>query len=892
MADVATDTHPNPTPTATTTEATTEAPHVVHETHASSNSGPPASSSTEPTTTTTAPPAATAPTTTTTTTTTAATTTAAPAAPAEPRMAHGLPLIDPQPHHAVNGVLIEPLPMPLTIVDGLENTVLRYPHNLAIQVKRGGKWTKWTWAKYREDIYSAAKSFIKLGLREKEGINIIGFNSPEWHLSHLGAIFAGGVPTGIYSTSSSTQCEYFVQHSEAAFVCVENEQQLAKYTSIRDRIPTCRGIIIMEPTPVAAGATATAHGEGIYTWEQFMELGRSVPDSEVDRLSKAIKPDDLCTLIYTSGTTGMPKGCMITHRNVSWTVHTLGSMVLHPQRCHRERFISYLPLSHIAEQVVTLYAPMLFGFNVSFADRDALQGTLLDTLMDVKPTVFFGVPRVWEKIQLKISLMLNQGGFVKKKLLSWARGKGIAGGYSAQRGEKKPMGYGLARSLVFKKVLGNLGLSNCWFMASTAAPISKDTLEFFMSLGITITEAYGMSELTGPQTIGYPKVKTGSIGKTLPGSFIKLNEGDNEICVKGPNCFAGYYKNPEATRETIDSDGWVHTGDVGYIDESGYVYITDRKKELIITAGGENIAPSLIEGYLRQIPGVNMAMVVGDRQKYLVVLLNIGSPELLKKLEYGHTPPASLAEAITDKHFNEYLEAKITEVNSRLPNVSTVKKYKIVPQDWTDQGPDAELTPTQKLKRRIILTKYDAMIREMYGDQYAEGAFVQAPAASLQQSMVVERRTHSNEAIPPVVHSSAPVAPVAAAAAVPLVVAGGAAAAAANHQPEHQQQAPAPQHQEQHESATAPPAVDSPEVAKVNIVDNQQQGTPPPPLGDVVDVVIVDKNKAVAAPVAAHEAVAAKTDDESSDYTTSSSDTSDSDSSTSETTEDNSIQAK
>ncbi|EGG21423.1 hypothetical protein DFA_01307 [Cavenderia fasciculata] len=738
------------------------------------------------------------------------------------------PKIEAQKHHVdQNGEVSEPIPMPTTIIDALEHTIQRFPHHLAIKVKRNGIWRQWSWMQYRQDIYATAKAFIKLGLTSGGGVNIIGFNSPEWQMCQLGAIWAGGLPTGIYTTSSPEQCEYFASHSEAQFICVENETQLNKYMAIRDKLPNIKAFILMEPfdvrnptgtantaatttttttapaTTTTAPASATTIPEtttttdangtsttsttsttttttnttttstglppGVLHWEDFLEQGRNVPDSEIDRISKAITAENLCTLIYTSGTTGMPKGCMMTQRNIAWTCYTVGSVVLHPKTGHRERFISYLPLSHVAEQVVTLYAPLVFGFSVSFADRNALQGTLLDTLLEIKPTIFFGVPRVWEKIQLKIQTTLNQSGGIKKKLVNWAKGKGIEGGYKQQRGEKKPKGYGFARALVFKKLLKGLGLDQCRFFASTAAPISKDTLEFFLSLGITVTEAYGMSELTGPQCISYPRAKTGSVGKTLPGSEVKLNPGDDEICIKGPNVFLGYYKNPEATRETIDEDGWLHTGDIGKIDENGYLFITDRKKELIITAGGENVSPALSEGYLRQIPGVNHAVVVGDRQKYIVCMLTI-NVEYLPKIGFN---VKTLEEAIRDKSFNDYLQAKINEINLRLTQASSIKKYRICPREFADSGTDSELTPTQKLKRKIILAKYDDLIRDMYGDQYTEGTFNQPPP-TLQNSFVIA----GDVAIPPVdkkVETEQPKkeeqAASAAAAVVPVVIA-------------------------------------------------------------------------------------------------------------------------
>ncbi|KAM9961404.1 hypothetical protein ACTFIR_004249 [Dictyostelium discoideum] len=710
---------------------------VIEETTTTTTTNETKPETAETTTATTVEPT---PTTTTTTSTTTTTTTA-----------EAQPTPTPTPTPTTGNVKkgpIKTIPMPSTVMEALEYTSNKHPNLMAMRVKRDNVWKGWTWQQYRNEVLMASKSILSLGVHSRSGVNIIGFNSPEWHIAYLGAIHCNALPTGVYTTSSPSQCEYFATHSDAQIVFCEDVTQLNKYISIRDKLPNIKACIIMDPVPgqvdessgkesetttsTAATTTTTitpatmAHRyQGfVYTWAQFMELGKNIEDSELEKHSKLIKPNDLATLIYTSGTTSLPKGVMLTHSNVLWTVHTIGYDVVNIDAPHTERIISYLPLSHIAEQIVSLYAPIVFGFPVSFAEKTALSGTLLDTLQEVRPTIFFGVPRVWEKIQVKIQSLLAQKGGIGKKIVSWAQKKGVEGGYKIQKGEKRPMGYGIANTLVFKKVIKNLGLEQCKLLASAAAPISIDTLEFFLGLGITVCEAYGMSELSGPQSVGYPLNRTGSVGKTMQGSEVVV-DSDGEILVRGPNCFVGYYKNEEASKETIDKDGWIHTGDVGHIDKDGFIFITDRKKELIITAGGENISPTLIEGFIRQIIGVEQAVVIGDRQKYLVALVTVNADlfKLLPGQGYTHPLPKSMEEASTDKHFIAYIDSQMKDINSKLPNVSTIKKVKILPVEFQETGETSELTPTKKLKRRNISIKYQNEIKELYGADFVDGGF-------------------------------------------------------------------------------------------------------------------------------------------------------------------------
>jgi long-subunit acyl-CoA synthetase (AMP-forming) len=326
--------------------------------------------------------------------------------------------------------------------------------------------------------------------------------------------------------------------------------------------------------------------------------------------------------------------------------------------------------------------------------------------------VFFAVPRVWEKMQAKIAAVGAQNSATKKKIAAWARKQGLAGGYAEQAGKRKPLLYGLANKLVFSKVRERLGLDRCKVAATSAAPISRDTLEFFLGLGLPLCEVYGMSECTGPTTLSLPtKYKTGKVGWVLPGTELKIAD-DGEICMRGPHVFRGYLKDAASTTEALDADGWLHSGDIGTKDAGGYVQITDRKKELIITAGGENVAPQLIEGMLKSIPVVAQAVAIGDRRKYMSALVTLDPERVATEAELAGSPARDVAAAAKCAIFRRHLEGQIATVNEKLARVQTIKRFEILDGELTIDG--GELTPTMKLRRRVIHAKYKNQIESMY----------------------------------------------------------------------------------------------------------------------------------------------------------------------------------
>ncbi|HUO87144.1 MAG TPA: AMP-dependent synthetase/ligase, partial [Thermoanaerobaculia bacterium] len=409
------------------------------------------------------------------------------------------------------------------------------------------------------------------------------------------------------------------------------------------------------------------------------------------------------TLIYTSGTTGPPKGVMLTHDNFVWTATVVsGEFSVGPEHT----VISYLPLAHSAEQMVSLYVPLACGVCTAFAESLEKIG---ENLRDVRPHVFFAVPRVWEKIQAAMIEAGAKNPPLKKKIAAWARKVGLEAGYAEQRGEPRPWTYAIADKLVFSKVRERLGLDRVVIAATGAAPIALDTNEFFLSLGIPIMEAYGLTETSAPATVSVPhRYRTGSAGYVVPGSEIRVAE-DGELFIRGRHVFKGYFKDPAATREVLSDDGWFATGDVGEIDEQGFVRITDRKKEILVTSGGKNVAPQPIEALLKAIPGVEQAVVIGDRRNYLTALFTIEPQQAAAAIGGGDR---SVAELAADPALRTHLEAELEKVNARLARYEQIKRFAVVAEPFTVDG--GELTPTMKLKRRVIHDKHTGLIDGLY----------------------------------------------------------------------------------------------------------------------------------------------------------------------------------
>ncbi|XP_074650379.1 long-chain-fatty-acid--CoA ligase ACSBG2-like isoform X2 [Tubulanus polymorphus] len=618
---------------------------------------------------------------------------------------------------------------PITVMTMVANIVQKYPQRVALGVKNSKsdkEWTTYTFSQYYENIIKTAKGFIKLGLEPYHGVGIIGFNSPEWFFSDLGAIFAGGLAVGIYTTNSPEACHYVADNCAANIIVVENNVQLQKILQVKDKLPHLKAIVqykgeLEEKLPF------------VYSWSELMDLSETVPDSDLEERIVNQNTNNCCTLIYTSGTTGNPKGVMLSHDNLTWTAAVTTERA--KLRMGSEVTVSYLPLSHIAAQQLDIHGPFICGTTVYFAQPDALKGSLGETLKEVRPTYFLGVPRVWEKIHEKLMAISKNVTGVKRKIGAWAKGIGLRGNKSALSGGSYPFGWTIANALLFKKVRQGLGFDRCHAFISGAAPITKETLDYFLSINIPIMEVYGMSECTGPHTLNTPnECCVGSCGRVIPGLKTVLadqdSEGNGEICMVGRHVFMGYLNMDEKTSETVDNEGQLHSGDIGRLDEHGFLHITGRIKELIITAGGENIPPVLIEDAVKEkLPVISNCMLIGDKRKFLSILLTLKT-EVDEATAYPKDeltrPALDWCKAIgsdlktvdearkkEDEKFVSAIQQGIDLVNKAATSrAQTIQKWVILPRDFSIPGD--ELGPTLKLKRSVVAKIYAETIDALY----------------------------------------------------------------------------------------------------------------------------------------------------------------------------------
>jgi long-chain-fatty-acid--CoA ligase ACSBG len=533
-------------------------------------------------------------------------------------------------------------------------------------------------------------------------------------------------------------CHYISEHSKAEVVVLENNKQLAKYAQIASRLPNLKAIVIWEEQPDPSIAERT--GKSVHHWNDFLKLGRDVPDSALDSRMDSIRPGHCASLIYTSGTTGPPKAVMISHDNITWTASNICEHYMDLN--HTDRVVSYLPLSHIAAQLIDIYCMIHLGGCTYFAQPDALKGTLTTTLKEVRPTFFFGVPRVWEKIQEKLAAIGRNSTGIKKTLGTWAKNIGTEKSKLSQFGASggAPFGYGCANSLILSKIREALGLDKTKACFTAAAPIAAETLWYFASLDIPVFEVFGQSECTGPHTVSAAKQwKIGTCGRPMEGTVSRIDPHNGELCYRGRHIFMGYMYMEKETSETIDDEGFLHSGDVAEFDSndeanvpkpSGFMKITGRIKELIITAGGENIPPVLIENEMKAaMLAIANVMVIGDRRKFLSMLVSLKvemDPETqlptdrlaADALFVGHqigSSATSYSKAKTDPVWADYINKGMKQANGKTTsNAQIVQKWRWLPQDFSEK--EGELTPTLKLKRKVVIQKYSELIESIYAE--------------------------------------------------------------------------------------------------------------------------------------------------------------------------------
>ncbi len=558
----------------------------------------------------------------------------------------------------------------------------------AHRVKRFGLWATVTWAEHVARVNALARKMIDLGVGPGERVAILCENRPEWLVSDLAIQSAGGVSVGIYTTSSAKQVRYVLEHSGAVGLILENAEQIEKWLEIRDALPNVRWVIAIEPEgfdEVLAWDEVLAEAEGLYARDS----------SPVDARVDALTPDDTALLMYTSGTTGHPKGVMLSHKNLLWAVDALIQTFGYNKE---DEIISYLPLSHVVERGGS-YCHLAAGFPISFVEN---LDTFAQNLQEVRPTVLFAVPRVWEKMHSLVELHMREAHPFKRSVYGWAM-RTVGGKH---RSATAP----LAHLLVVHWLKVRLGLDRVRLAVSGAAPISPRILLYFRSLGLDIREGYGMTENTGLASIHQDSFELGTVGTPFPGVEIRIAE-DGEILTRSPGNFKGYFDDPEATAETMKGD-WLRTGDVGEIDKDGHLRITDRKKDIIITAGGKNIAPQKIENLLKASVFVNDAVVIGDGRKYLVALLVLDEDNISTWARDHGLSYTTYSDLAGHEEVRRLLETEVAEVNKQLARVETIKRFAVLPKRLYFE--DGEVTATLKVKRSSLAKKYADLIDSLY----------------------------------------------------------------------------------------------------------------------------------------------------------------------------------
>jgi long-chain acyl-CoA synthetase len=571
-----------------------------------------------------------------------------------------------------------------------------------------GDWSTITWREVRERALELAAGFTALGLQPGERVALMLPNRLEHVLADLGAVHAGGVPVTFYPTLSAEQVAYQAADCDARIAVLDGAGELARWQPVLAQLPALRHVIVRD-------AAVCPQEKPFRTWAAFTALGAGEwPDhkSDIERRVAGVRLNDPVTLLYTSGTTGTPKGVIITHANVAAeqaAVQAVGNA--RP----RTRWVSYLPLAHIAERMFTLYLAADNGWHVHFCP-DAATG-LVPAIVAVRPTAFFGVPRVWEKIQAGIGARLAaETDPDRRAAVAAAMDTGLRYVRSRQYGEQTPddlaAAFDRAETTVLRPIRSLLGLGDAELVMSAAAPLPPEVGTFFAGLGLRIMDVYGMTETTGAFTANNDReFRLGTVGRPLPGTELRLAP-DGEILTRGPLNTPGYLNLPDHTAELFDADGWLHTGDIGAVDEDGFLSVVDRKKELIITAGGENISPAMVENLLVAHALIGQALAYGDRRPYLVALLTLDAEMAAAWARAQGLPPGGLTELTGHPAVLAEVAAAVAAANQRLARVQQIKAWRLLPTEWTAES--EELTPTLKLKRRIIHTKYADTIDSLY----------------------------------------------------------------------------------------------------------------------------------------------------------------------------------
>jgi len=578
----------------------------------------------------------------------------------------------------------------------------------AFREKDLGIWRATSWTQYGERAKAAGMGLVKFGLSHGQVVSVLAETVPEWLYVDMGTTAAGGVSNGIYPTDSAKQVEYILNDSRTRFLFVENEEQLDKFLEIRERCPDLVKVFVFDMEGLA-----DFNDPMVMPFDELLELGRAYDKANPglwDKLVASSRAEELAILVYTSGTTGPPKGVMLSHRNIIFQLSNADAFI--PIEENGEQ-LAFLPLCHVAERTFTAFLPLRSGAIANFAESVE---TVPDNIREVAPTTFFAVPRIWERFYSGIAIRMKEATWIGRTAYKWAIGLGLKVAEAELEGRKPGpfllLGHKIADWLVLDNVKRAIGMHRVKFAGTGAAPIAPDLIKWYRALGVDMREVYGQTENCGLAT-GMPnRIKLGTVGVTAPNTEAKISP-EGEILLKGPHVFMGYLNQPEKTAETV-RDGWLHTGDVGYVDNEGYLKITDRLKDIIITAGGKNITPSEIENQLKFSPYISDAVVIGDKRKFLSCLIMIDYDSVAKHAQDNNVPFTDFSSLCRAREVNDLIWSEIERVNANFARVETIKKFRLIEQQLTAE--DDEVTPTMKLKRKFVNDKYKGMIDGMYAE--------------------------------------------------------------------------------------------------------------------------------------------------------------------------------
>ena len=574
----------------------------------------------------------------------------------------------------------------------------------ALHWKENGEWRSLTWKGYRDEVAAITLALRSMGFGPGQFGLIMARNIPAHVIADLGIVHAGGTAISVYNTLAPEQVEYVANHSEATVAFVEDEKYLEKFLAIKPSTPHLQHLVLIRGSAP----------DGVLTWEELVAKGKEMylqSPTDFDASWKAVGPEDLVSLIYTSGTTGPPKGVMYSHNNVAWTLESARRVL----ELHDETLLSYLPLAHVAERFTSQWGAIYNRHEVYLCPDP---NELLPYLIEARPTAFVGVPRVWEKLMAGLQAgIAAEPDEAKRQMAQGALSAAITAYRLRRDGQPVPeqLAAGVEKAQPFFGVLrAKLGLDRCHLAVTSTAPCRPEVHEFWAALGMPLYEVWGMSELTGPATaVPQSEHKAPSIGKAIAGVEVKLAE-DGELLVRGGNVMVGYYRDPEKTAETIDSDGWVHSGDIGQLDADGQFRIVDRKKELIISSAGKNISPLNLEALAKSSPIIGQAVAIGDGRQFISVLLVL-DPQVAPAWAKAHgIQAASLADLSDHPAIVDEVRRALTQANSHVSRVEQFKRFTILGTEWSPES--EELTPTMKLKRRVIHSKYQPQIDAMYAN--------------------------------------------------------------------------------------------------------------------------------------------------------------------------------